>query len=227
MLTIVPGVLSATDVAACVADLEAATWGDGRATAGLQSAPVKDNAQLDEASPVARAWGDRVLDALGAAPLFVAAALPHRTFPPLFNRYAGGQSFGTHIDNAIRPVRGTAVKLRTDLSGTLFLSDPDSYDGGELVVETEFGAQAVKLPAGDLVLYPASSLHRVQPVTRGARLASFFWVQSMIRDDRQRALLFDLDQTIQGLAGERGLGDAQVVRLTGLYHNLVRMWAET
>lgn len=227
MLIVVPAVLSPAEAAECAVALGAADWVDGKATAGLQSAPVKDNAQLPEGSPVAREWGSRVLDALGLAPLFVSAALPHRTFPPLFNRYAGGQSFGTHIDNAIRPVRGTPVKLRTDLSATLFLSDPDSYDGGELVVETVYGAQSVKLAAGDLVLYPASSLHRVEPVTRGCRLASFFWVQSMVRDDAARALLFDLDGTIQTLAAERGIGDAHVVQLTGLYHNLVRRWADT
>lgn len=227
MLTIVPAVLTSAETVACVAALEAADWVDGKATAGLQSAPVKDNAQLPEGSAVAREWGARVLDALGRAPLFVSAALPHRTFPPLFNRYAGGQSFGTHIDNAIRPVRGTPVKLRTDLSATLFLSDPAGYDGGELVIETAYGGQAIKLAAGDLVLYPASSLHRVEPVTRGCRLASFFWIQSMVRDDAARATLFDLDQTIQSLADERGLGDAHVVQLTGLYHNLVRRWADT
>ncbi len=227
MLLAIPGVFTPEEAAACRRDLEAATWGDGRVTAGLQSAPVKDNDQLAEGSPVALAWGDRVLDALGASELFVAAALPLRTFPPLFNRYAGGQSFGTHVDNAIRPVRGTPIKLRTDLSATLFLSDPDSYDGGELVVETVFGGQAVKLPAGHLVLYPASSLHRVMPVTRGVRLSSFFWVQSMIRDDGDRTLLFDLDRSIQRLAGERGIGDAEVVALTGVYHNLVRRWADS
>jgi len=227
MLIVVPAVLSPRDAAACAAALQAADWVDGKTTAGLQSAPVKDNAQLPETSPVAREWGVRLLDALGAAPLFVSAALPHRTFPPLFNRYAGGQSFGTHIDNAIRPVRGSPVKLRTDLSATLFLSDPDSYDGGELVVETAYGAQSVKLAAGDLVLYPASSLHRVEPVTRGCRLASFFWVQSMVRDDAARTMLFDLDGIIQALAAERGIGDAHVVQLTGLYHNLIRRWADT
>lgn len=227
MLLVIPRVFSPAQVAACVRDLDAAAWGDGRATAGLQSAPVKDNEQLDEASPVARAWGDQVLDALGASDLFVAAALPHRTFPPLFNRYGGGQSFGTHVDNAIRPVRGTSIKLRTDLSATLFLSDPATYDGGELIVEGPSGGQAIKLPAGDMVLYPASSLHQVTPVTRGVRLASFFWVQSMIRDTAARTLLFDLDRTIQRLAGERGIGDAAVVSLTGIYHNLVRRWADS
>lgn len=225
MLIHIPAVLSSAQVAAARADLLAAEWGDGRVTAGAQSGLVKHNRQLSNANPVARQWGDHILDALGAAPLFVSAALPQRTVPPLFNLYAGGEHFGTHIDNAIRPVAG--VKIRTDLAATLFLADPDSYDGGELTIETAFGAQQVKLPAGDLVLYPASSLHRVEPVTRGARLASFFWVQSMIRDDGARTLLFDLDQSIQALAATLGTGHADVVRLSGIYHNLVRRWAET
>jgi PKHD-type hydroxylase len=227
MLIAIPDVLTAAQASACAADLDAADWADGRATAGAQSALAKDNWQLPRDSPVGLAWGDQILDALGAAPLFVSAALPHRTFPPLFNRYAGGQSFGTHIDNAIRPIRGTSIKLRTDLSATLFLSDPDTYDGGELVVEDAYGAQSVKLPAGHLVLYPASSLHRVNPVTRGVRLASFFWIQSMIRDDGARTLLFDLDQTIQQLAEAQGIGAPPVVQLTGIYHNLIRRWAES
>lgn len=227
MLIIIPNVLSADQVHACRRDLEAAEWIDGRTTAGEQSGGVKDNAQLAENDPVAHKWQDAITDALGAAPLFVSAALPHKTFPPLFNRYSGGQSFGVHIDNAIRPVRHTPVKVRTDLSATLFLSDPESYDGGELVIESAIGAQSVKLAAGDLVLYPASTLHMVNPVTRGARLASFFWVQSMIRDDGERTLLFDLDQTIQGLAAQQGINAPEVVRLTGIYHNLIRRWADT
>ena len=227
MLTIVPRILTANEAARCREDLAAADWRDGRITAGEQSGAVKDNAQLAEDSPVARKWGDRILDALGAAPLFVSAALPHRTYPPLFNRYAGGQSFGLHVDNAIRPIRGAPVKLRTDLAATLFLAAPESYDGGELVMEGAFGAQTVKLAAGDMVLYPASSLHKVMPVTRGARIAAFFWVQSMIRDDTDRALLFDLDQTIQSLAAMRGMNAPEVVRLTGIYHNLLRRWADT
>lgn len=225
MLIVIPAVLTQSEVADCVAALDDANWVDGKATAGRQSAPVKDNAQLPHDSATARAWGARILDALGAAPLFVAAALPHRIFPPAFNRYAGGQSYGTHIDNAVRAVRGTSIMLRTDLSATLFLSDPATYDGGELVIETD--GVAHKLPAGDLVLYPASSLHRVAPVTRGRRLACVFWVQSMVRDDAARAMLFDLDRTIQALVAERSIGDAQVVKLTGLYHNLVRRWADT
>ena len=227
MLTIVPDVLTAEEVAACRRDLEAEDWLDGRVTAGEQSGSVKHNSQLAHDNPAARRWGDRITDALGLAPLFVSAALPHRTYPPLFNRYSGGQSFGVHIDNAIRPVRGDPIKVRTDISATLFLGDPESYDGGELVVEGTWGAQAVKLAAGDLVLYPASSLHKVNPVTRGARLAAFFWVQSMIRDDSDRAILFDLDQTIQQLAATLGIAAPEVVQLTGVYHNLVRRWAET
>ncbi|HYE50093.1 MAG TPA: Fe2+-dependent dioxygenase [Azospirillaceae bacterium] len=227
MLIVVPGVLDAGQVAAFRAELDKAGWVDGRVTAGDQSAAVKRNDQLPEDSPVARRLGDAILDALSRNPTFLSAALPLRIFPPLFNRYAGGQGFGTHVDNAIRAVRGTAVRIRTDLSATLFLSDPAEYDGGELVVETQFGAQEVKLPAGDMVLYPSSSLHHVRDVARGARVASFFWMQSMVRDDGERALLFDLDQTIQDLAADRGLDDPQAVRLSGIYHNLVRRWAET
>jgi PKHD-type hydroxylase len=200
---------------------------DGGVTAGAQSRLAKDNAQVAEGSAVAVELGDLVLDALGRSPLFVSAALPLKTFPPLFNRYAGGQSFGTHIDNAIRPVRGRPVKVRTDLSVTLFLSEPEAYDGGELVIEGPFGAQEVKLAAGDLVLYSGTSLHRVSPVTRGARLASFFWVQSMVRDEAARSTLFDLDQAVQAHAAEHGLDHPRTVQLTGVYHNLVRLWAET
>ncbi len=225
MLIHIPAVLSPAEVLAARTALDGAAWGDGRVTAGSQSALVKHNEQLPRDSAVGIEWGNRILDALGAAPLFVSAALPHRTVPPLFNRYAGGQHFGTHIDNAIRPVGG--VKIRTDLAATLFLADPASYDGGELAIETPFGAQRVKLPAGDMVLYPASSLHRVEPVTRGVRLASFFWVQSMVRDDAARALLFDLDQSIQALTASLGAGHAEVVTLSGIYHNLIRRWAET
>jgi PKHD-type hydroxylase len=227
MLTVVPNVMTAEEVAACRGDLEAAEWIDGRITAGEQSGTVKRNDQLHWTDPVARKWGDHIVDALGRADLFVSAALPHRTYPPLFNRYAGGQDFGLHVDNAIRPVRGAPIKVRTDLSATLFLADPASYDGGELVIETSFGAQAVKLAAGDLVLYPASSIHKVNPVTRGVRLAAFFWVQSMIRNDSDREILFDLDQSIQRLVAQFGNEALEVVRLTGIYHNLVRRWAET
>jgi PKHD-type hydroxylase len=226
MLLCIPDVLTADEVALIRDRIDAADWSDGRVTAGSQSGTVKRNRQLPEASETARWASDVVTDALGRAQTFVSAALPHKTFPPLFNRYEVGDGFGLHIDNAIRPIRGTSVKIRTDLSATLFLSDPGEYDGGELEIETAFGAQSVKLPAGHLVLYPASSLHRVTPITRGTRVASFFWVQSMVRDDNDRALLFDLDQTIQSLSALSGANDSNVVRLTGLYHNLLRKWAD-
>lgn len=226
MLICIPGILDTARAAAMRARLDAADWIDGRGTAGAQSGRVKRNAQIAEGSALAIELGDQVLDALAANPLFVSAAVPLRTFPPLFNRYAEGEAFGTHVDNAIRMVRGTSVRIRTDVSGTLFLSEPKDYDGGELVIETAFGAQEVKLPAGHLVLYPATSLHHVRPVTRGARIASFFWLQSMVRDECERALLFDLDQTIQALAVAQGLDHPEIVRLTGIYHNLFRRWAE-
>ncbi len=226
MLLCLPGVLSKQQVAECRRIVADAEWVDGSATAGQQSALVKHNMQLREESPQAKRMGDVVLDALAGNQLFISAALPLKILPPLFNRYQGGESFGTHVDNAIRAVRGTPFRLRTDLSATLFLSEPDEYDGGELTVEGAFGAQEVKLPAGDMVLYPASSLHHVKPVTRGARIASFFWLQSMVRDDGERALLFDLDNAIQDLAREQGLAHPVAVRLTGIYHNLLRRWAD-
>jgi PKHD-type hydroxylase len=218
-------VLSAEQVGACLAELARADWVDGRVTAGFQSADVKHNAQVPEDHPAARALGEMIVSALERTPLFISAALPLRVFPPLFNRYGGGQSFGTHVDNAIRQVRGTPHRIRTDLSATLFLTPPDEYEGGVLTVEDRFGVQGVKLPAGHMVLYPASSLHHVTSVTRGARVAAFFWIQSMIRDDARRALLFDLDTAIQGLG--RDVPDhSGVVQLTGVYHNLLRQWAE-
>lgn len=226
MLLAIPGVLTAAEVARCRAMLAGAEWVDGAETAGAQSRRVKRNVQVREGSRVAVELGDLILDRLAASPLFVSAALPLKTFPPLFNRYAEGDTFGVHVDNAIRRVGGTAVRLRTDLSATLFLTEPEAYDGGELLIEGAFGAQAVKLPAGDMVLYPASSLHQVSPVTRGVRTASFFWVQSMVRNDGERALLFDLDQSIQALAGEQGVDHPEVVRLSGVYHNLIRRWAD-
>jgi PKHD-type hydroxylase len=182
--------------------------------------------QLREGSAAANELGELVLEALSRCPLFISAAIPLKIFPPLFNRYGVGQSFGTHVDGAIRAVPGTPVRVRTDLSVTLFLAEPDEYDGGELTVEDKYGTQEVKLPAGDLVLYPATSLHYVKPVTRGVRIASFFWLQSMVRDDNVRTMLFDLDQTIQELTAEKGTDDAVCVRLTGLYHNLIRYWAD-
>jgi PKHD-type hydroxylase len=225
MLLALPDVLSAEQVADARERLERAQWVNGLVTAGHQSARSKENQQLAEDSDLARSLGERVLNALQRHPLFMASALPLRVFPPLFNRYQGGQSFGTHVDNAVRQVAGTAHRVRTDLSATLFLSSPEEYDGGELVVEDTYGVHNVKLPAGHLILYPASSLHHVRPVGRGTRLASFFWIQSMVRDDGERTLLFDLDMAIQSLVREAPDHPA-AVRLTGVYHNLLRRWAE-
>lgn len=227
MLIAIPDVLDPDGLARVRAVIDVADWIDGNATSGPQSALAKRNRQLPEDSAAAREAGGLVLDALGRSALFVAAALPLKVFPPLFNRYEGGEDFGTHIDNAIRLKRGTDFRIRSDLSATLFLDDPESYDGGELVIEDVFGEQRVKLPAGHLVLYPASSLHRVTPVTRGTRTASFFWLQSMVRDDGARRILFDLDRGVQAVAAERGQGDAAVIQLTGVYHNLLRRWADT
>jgi PKHD-type hydroxylase len=227
MLVCIPEVLSKDQVAACWSMMTDAGWVDGRTTAGTQSAFVKNNRQLPSTSPAARQMGDLILDALGANPVFLSAALPLKILPPMFNRYGIGETFGTHIDNAIRGVPGTATRIRTDLSATLFLTEPDAYDGGELVVEDYYGAHEVKLAAGDLVLYPATSLHMVRPVTRGERISSFFWLQSMIRDQQARTLLYDLDQTIQSLSGDIGIDAEPCVRLTGIYHNMIRYWAET
>jgi PKHD-type hydroxylase len=204
--------------------LAAAAWVDGRATAGEQSARVKQNLQVPEDSETTRELGDLVLGALGRNPTFVSAALPLRVFPPLFNRYDEGMGFGAHVDNAIR--FAGPVRYRTDVSCTLFLTDPTDYDGGELIVEDAYGEHAVKLPAGDMILYPATSLHRVAPITRGSRWSSFFWAQSMVKSDEQRTLLYDLDTAIQKLSVKVGQGDPEVVTLTGTYHNLLRMWAE-
>lgn len=226
MLIAVPDVLSAAELALVREIVDAGHWVDGNATSGSQSALAKRNEQLADDSAAAREAGTMILDALGRSPLFVAAALPLKVFPPLFNRYEGGQAFGTHVDNGVRIRRGSDFRIRSDLSATLFLEEPDRYDGGELVVDDLYGEQRVKLPAGHLVLYPASSLHRVEPVTRGCRIASFFWIQSMIRDDGARRILFDLDQGVQAVATDKGQGDPAVVRLTGVYHNLLRRWAE-
>lgn len=228
MLIAIPDVLSAADVADFRGRLDAADWADGKVTAGHQSAKAKDNAQLPESSPVARELGARVLDALSRNPTFFAAALPKRIYPPLFNRYGGGQSFGYHVDNAVRydRSRGGADPVRTDLSATLFLAAPEDYDGGELEIEDTYGTQQVKLPAGHMVLYPSTSLHRVLPVTRGARVASFFWMQSMVRDDGARRLLYELDLSIRHLGADVP-DHAALVQLTGVYHNLLRRWAET
>jgi PKHD-type hydroxylase len=225
VLLAIPDVLTSEQVAHARQLLDKAEWVDGRVTAGHQSARSKDNMQLPEHHPAAQELGEMVLNALGQNALFISAALPQRVFPPLFNRYLGGQSFGTHVDNAIRQVTGTSHRIRTDLSATLFFAQPDEYDGGELVVEDTYGTHSVKLPAGHLVLYPATSLHHVRPVTRGARISSFFWIQSMIRDDSQRTLLFDLDVAIQRL--NQDVPDhPTAVQFTGIYHNLLRQWAE-
>ncbi|WP_210357215.1 MULTISPECIES: Fe2+-dependent dioxygenase [Sphingomonas] len=227
MLIAIPDVLTRDEIVALRAVIDAADWIDGNATSGPQAALAKRNAQLPEDGAAARQAGAMVLDALGRSPLFVAAALPRKVFPPLFNRYAGGQDFGLHVDNAIRMKRGTDFRIRSDLSATLFLEDPDAYDGGELVIEDQFGPQSVKLPSGHMVLYPASSLHRVTPVTRGARVASFFWIESMVRDDGARRLLFELDQGVQAAATTMGQDAPAVLRLTGVYHNLLRRWADS
>ncbi|HEY1058200.1 MAG TPA: Fe2+-dependent dioxygenase [Limnobacter sp.] len=226
MLIVIPAVLDADALHTCRAALHTADWTDGKATAGSQSASVKVNQQLPELSPVAQQLGNLILKKLGAHPLFLSAALPKSIYPPLFNRYRGGEHFGVHVDNAIRPITGTTQLIRTDLSATLFLMEPDSYEGGELVIESQFGSQEVKLNAGDMVLYSASSLHQVNAVTHGERLAAFFWLQSLIRDDGVRQLLFDLDQSIQQLTQEVGQQHPEVVRLTGVYHNLMRRYAE-
>ncbi|WP_295560718.1 Fe2+-dependent dioxygenase [uncultured Sphingomonas sp.] len=226
MLIAIPDILDAAGVARLREIIDAGEWVDGNVTSGPQAALAKRNRQLAEGSEAARAGAAFVLEALGRSPLFFAAALPLKVFPPLFNRYEGGEDFGLHVDNAIRLQRGSDFRIRSDLSATLFLDDPDSYDGGELVIEDRFGPQTVKLPAGHLVLYPASSLHRVTPVTRGVRIASFLWLQSMVRDDGERRTLFELDEAIQSVAASNGQGDPAVVKLTGIYHNLLRRWAD-
>jgi len=225
MILPIPDVLNADQVLQARRIFEKAEWVDGRVTAGHQSTQVKDNMQLPEGSAAARELGAMILSALEQNALFISAALPARVFPPLFNRYQGGQSFGTHVDNAIRNITGTAHRIRTDLSATLFLTGPEEYDGGELVVEDTYGTHSVKLAAGHMILYPATSLHHVRPVTRGARIASFFWIQSMVRDDGERTLLFDLDVALQRLNAEHS-GHPSAVQLTGVYHNLLRRWAE-
>jgi PKHD-type hydroxylase len=230
MLLRVPEVLSAEAIKRCRQIIESAEWADGKITAGTQSEQVKNNRQLPEDAPASQAARAIVLEALSKSALFITGALPKKTFPPLFNRYDGGSNaFGNHIDNSVRTSKATGLWVRTDLSCTLFLSEPDEYDGGELVIEDTFGTQSVKLAAGDLILYPSSSVHRVEPVTRGCRLASFFWIESMVRDEAQRRLLFDLDMALLSLrASADSSGDSEpVVKLTGCYHNLLRMWAET
>jgi PKHD-type hydroxylase len=225
MIVRVPNVLNPEQIARCRQVMTRASWIDGRVTAGHQSAIVKDNRQLPENSPEARELGDMIMGALERSPLFITATLPLRVFPPLFNRYEGGEKFGAHLDNSIRQIPGTPYRIRTDISATLFVSAPEDYEGGELVIDDIYGEHAVKLSAGDMVVYPASSLHHVKPVTRGVRLASFFWVQSMVRDDGKRTLLFDLDMAINKVNQALPNHDA-VVELTNCYHNLLRRFAE-
>lgn len=224
MIIPIYGLLTIDQVRAIRARLEASNdWVDGRETAGHQGLAVKHNRQLSEVSPVARELGDVILSVLERHPLFISAALPDKVYPPLFNRYEAGMTFGDHVDGAIRLLPGSGLKIRTDLSATVFLSAPEDYEGGELLIEGTYGAQSVKLSAGDLIIYPARSIHRVNPVSQGVRLASFFWIQSLVRDDAARELLFDLDTAIQRLDATNG--DAQArLRLTGCYHNLLRMW---
>ena len=227
MLLHIPDVFTKAEVAALRRTLDAGPWADGNMTSGHQSATAKKNQQLPEDSAAAREVSALIVQALNANPMFVSAALPHTIFPPLFNRYEGGGEFGTHVDNAIRQQRGDgALRIRSDLSATLFLSEPEDYDGGELIIEELYGAQSVKLPAGDLVLYPSKSLHHVTPVTRGARVSSFMWLQSLVRDDGDRETLFRLDVATQRVAVEKGPKDQAVIELTGVYHNLLRRWAE-
>jgi PKHD-type hydroxylase len=225
MLTTISAILTPEELVHFRARLSQADWIDGKVTAGYQAQQVKRNAQLPENSPIACELGDLVLAALARTPLFMSAALPLRVFPPMFNSYAGGQTFGAHVDTAIRQLSSTGQRIRTDLSCTLFLTDPASYDGGELDIHDTYGLHSIKLPAGSLVLYPATSLHAVRPVTRGARVSSFFWIQSMIRDDAHRSLLYDLDTAIQSLAGDSTVHPS-LLPLTGVYHNLLRQWAE-
>jgi PKHD-type hydroxylase len=225
MLITIPDVLTADQLVQARNLLREADWVDGRVTAGHQSAMAKNNFQIPEGHPSAQAIGNMILDALGQNALFISAALPMKVFPPLFNSYSGGQNFGTHVDNAIRHVKGSSHRVRSDLSATLFLTAPEEYDGGELVIEDTYGVHKVKLPLGHMVLYPSSSLHRVEPVTRGRRVSSFFWIQSMIRSDAQRALLFDLDRATQRVNRDMPQNLA-AVELTGIYHNLLRQWAE-
>lgn len=225
MMLRIPALLTPDEVRQCREALEPAPWQDGRATAGSLAAQVKENLQLPLDSPVAQQIGNLILDKLGSNPLFISATLPLKVLPPRFNRYEGGGNYGSHIDNAFFTIPGSAIKVRTDVSTTVFLSDPGEYDGGELVVEDSFGQQSIKLPAGDAIVYPGTSLHRVNPVTRGTRYGSFFWTHSLVASAEQRRLLFDLDQQIQQL-GVRHPEDPGLAPLSGTYHNLLRMWSQ-
>lgn len=226
MLVRIPQILSSDDIRRIRTLIDNADWADGNATSGHQSALAKRNRQLPEGSAAARQAGALILDRLSASPLFVSAALPLKVFPPLFNQYAGGEAFGLHVDNSIRAQAHSDFRIRSDLSATIFLTSPEDYDGGELLIEDTYGEQRIKFAAGDMVLYPASSRHRVTPVTRGARVSSFFWMQSMVREPSERRMMFELDQAVQALTAEKGGRDETVISLTGLYHNLMRKWAE-
>ena len=224
MLIEIPGLLSAEEVAVAVATLLDQPWVDGKVTAGQRSARAKNNRQLSEDAPVAIRLGEQILSRLSDNALFMSAALPKKIYPPLFNRYSGGEAFDWHIDNAIRGLKGVRERVRTDISATLFLADPASYDGGELVIRDTFGEHAVKLPAGHLLIYPGSSLHKINPVTRGERIASFFWIESLVREDSQRQLLLDMDVAIQRLTAQHA-DDHALLQLSGAYHNLLRRWS--
>ena len=227
MLIQIPKILTPEQAGELRSSLEKADWSDGRQTAGYLSSRVKANEQLPEKHPLALSLGDMILDKLGRNPQFMSAALPLKIVPPLFNRYRDGQAYGNHVDGGVRPVAGSTQRVRTDLSATLFLSEPADYDGGELVVKDNFGSHSIKLAAGDLVLYPGTSLHQVMPVTRGARLAAFFWIQSMVRANEQRALLYELDGVVQSLGGGGAERHDEALRLAGIYHNLLRFWSDT
>ncbi|MEL1266088.1 Fe2+-dependent dioxygenase [Pseudoxanthomonas putridarboris] len=226
MMLTIPDVLDPQQVRQCRQALEQADWTDGRATAGHLAIKAKRNLQLPADSPVAARIGDLILDVLGRTPRYLAAALPLKVVPPRFNRYEGGGEYGNHVDNAVFSVPGTPHRIRSDVSSTLFFSDPDEYDGGELIVQDTYGEHRVKLPAGHLVLYPGTSLHRVTPVTRGTRYAAFFWTQSLVREDSQRSLLLELDDAIQALT-QQVPDSPELSRLTGVYHNLLRRWSQT
>lgn len=226
MLLAIPDVLTRDDALALRERIAVAEWVDGNVTSGAGAASVKRNRQLPEDAPITRAAQAQVSAALTDNATFLSAALPHSVFPPLFNRYGGGETFGLHVDNAIRIHGGSGTRIRTDLSATLFLTDPDDYDGGELEIEGSFGKLSYKLPAGHMLLYPSTSLHRVTPVTRGERISCFFWLQSLVADHAAREMLYDLDQSVQVLMGERGKSDREVLRLMALYHNLVRRWSQ-
>ena len=225
MLIVIENIIDRETIDGIRPQLKQASWQSGQQTAGSISSSVKNNQQLDENDDLARSMGEMIARAVNANPTFISAALPAKIYPPKFNKYANGGAYGVHVDSAVMRSNQHAEIFRSDLSATLFLVDPDEYDGGELVIETQFGAQTVKLPAGDMVLYPSSSLHHVTPVTRGERVSSFFWIQSMVRDSEARAYLFDLDQTIQSLRADHNADDQRLISLTGLYHNLLRRWS--